>query len=152
MEERNMSSNNSVAIVVVGLLGFLAIIITGKWLLDKHHNHERVQQVQVAPQQPAPLPTAPQQPQQIIVQPPASTIIIGQPYPKAYPQMHNDHRFWQGYSDGWNGFPARQNCPEYAQGYVIGQYDRRCNRPIYHQQHCPPGFTLRTPGFQLNIR
>jgi hypothetical protein len=147
-----MNNNNSVAIIVVGLLGFLAIIITGKWLLDKHHDHDRVQQVQVAPQQPGPAPQQP--PQQIIVTPPAppANIIIGQPYPQTYPQFHSKHEFWQGYSDGWNNIPMRQRCPEYVQGYQIGQHDRRCNRPYYHQQHCPPGFTLRTPGFSLNIR
>jgi len=148
-----MNSNNSIAVIVVGLLGFLAIIITGKWLLDRKDHCDHPPVVQVAPQQPQQPPRRQQSQQpQVIVQPPPPQIIIGQPYPHSYPHHHNKHEFWQGYSDGWNGIPMRQHCPEYAQGYQIGQHDRRCNRPRYHEQHCPPGFTLRTPGFSLNIR
>lgn len=149
-----MSKDNSIALIVVGLIGFLAVIITGKWLLDNNdceHNHNRHHMEQRAcPPQGRPHRFVEQQPQ-VIVQPPA-TQIVGRPYPQTYPQYHNRQEFWMGYSDGWNNFPRRLNCPEYTQGYVVGQHDRRCNRPYYHQQHCPPGFSLRVPGFSLNIR
>ena len=161
-----MSNNNSVAVIVVGLLGFVAIAITGKWLLDNkndecdhHENHrDRIEIIAPREQRPQPAPqviVTPPAPQ-VIVTPPAQQIIIGRPYPQAYPQAypqyHNRNEFWMGYSDGWNGMVMRQNCPEYVQGYQIGLHDRSCHRPYYHEQHCPPGFSLRVPGFSLNIR
>jgi len=155
--EEDMSNNNSVAIIVVGLLGFVAIVITGKWLLDENERCNQRDRIEIntphfrgnfpierpAQQQPAP---------QVIVTPPVQQIIIGRPYPQVYPQYHNRNEFWQGYSDGWGGMGMRQNCPEYIQGYQIGLHDRNCRRPYYHEQHCPPGFSLRVPGFSLNIR
>jgi hypothetical protein len=154
-----MSNNNSVAVIVVGLLGFMAIAITGKWILEDKHEHHRdncqKEQPQPLPAAPAPqvIVTPPPTPApQVIVTPPPTQIIIGRPYPQAYPQYHSRNEFWQGYSDGWGGMRMRQNCPEYIQGYQIGLHDRGCHRPYYHEQHCPPGFSLRVPGFSLNIR
>lgn len=151
------NNNNSVSVIVVGLLGFVAIVITGKWLLEKddecdHHHRDRIE-INTPQQPPAPAPqviVTPPAPQ--VVTPPAPQIIIGRPYPQTYPQYHNRNEFWQGYSDGWNGMGMRQNCPEYAQGYQIGLHDRNCRRPYYHEEHCQPGFSLRVPGFRLNIR
>jgi len=163
IKEEDMSNNNSVAVIVVGLLGFMAIAITGKWILDQnnecnHHRQDHRDRIEIntpAPQVVTPpaqqiIVTPPAQ--QIIVTPPAQQIIIGRPYPQAYPQYHSRNEFWMGYSDGWNGMGMRQNCPEYIQGYQIGTHDRSCHRPYYHERHCPPGFSLRVPGFSLNIR
>ena len=133
--EEDMNNNNNVAIIVVGLLGFIAIAITGKWLLlDKHDGHPRFEQ--------------PVQQVQVPVRPPA----VCKPYPHVYPEYHRSREFWMGYSDGWNGFAMRMNMPAYNQGYAIGVHDRACNHPYYHLQYCPPGFSLRLPGFSLNIR
>lgn len=149
--ENNNSNSNAVLIIVVGLLAFLGFAIVGKWLLtDKHDNRrfEKGNMSQPAQQPPVQQPAPPT----VIVQPPPETIIIGRPYPQTYSQFHARNEFWQGYSDGWNGLLRRQNNPEYNQGYLIGVHDRKCGKPIYHDQNCPPGFSLRVPGFSLNIR
>ena len=138
--------NNSVAVIMVGALGFLAMVIAGKWLLDEPNHHDcqpAIIQPQIITQPPiVRQPTRPP----IVVQPP----VVG-PYPGSYPHYHNRNEFWQGYSDGWRGMAMRQNCPEYSQGYKIGAYDRRCNRHQYYDQHCPSGFSLRVLGFNLRI-
>lgn len=150
-----MNNNNSVAVIIVGLLGFMAIAITGKWLLDSHddcerHEHHRdrieINSQPIIPQQQQQQPTP-----QVIVTPPAQPIVIG-PYPQTFPQYHNRNEFWMGYSDGWHSSGMRQNCPEYIQGYQIGVHDRRCNQPYYHDQYFPPGLTFRLPSFSFNIR
>ena len=143
--------NNSVAVIMVGALGFLAIVIAGKWLLSEPDHHDcHVVQPPIITAQP-PVSNHPP----IIVRPqptrPPARPPIAQPYPGSYPHYHNRNEFWQGYSDGWSGNIARQRCPEYLQGYQIGKYDRQCNRHQYYDQHCPPGFSLRIPGFNLQI-
>jgi hypothetical protein len=135
------NSTNTVAVIVVGVLGFIAIVICGKWLLERHHERCYPQhRVKIqAPVNPAPAPAA-------------STIIIqGQTYP-TYPQYHSNESFWLGYSDGYCGRPARLGCVEYARGYEIGCRDRVRRNPYYFHRCCPPGFHLRINGFSLNVR
>lgn len=138
------NNNNTIGIIVVGLIAFLAIVVTGKWLLDRRHDHEhnRIERVENQPQPPAPATTQPG----VIVVPP------GAAYPYHYPEWHNNQHFWAGYNDGWNGFGHRLGTPEYLRGYEIGEYDRRMGRHYYYDHYYPPGFSLRLPGFRLNIR
>ena len=122
--------NNNTTILVCGMiLGFSLIV----FLI---FNKQTVQ------------PQIIQEPQ-VIQQPP---IVINQPYPNTYPEYHNNNVFWQGYSDGWNGFIRRSEGIAYLKGYDIGIHDRRCNHPYYHERYCPPGFSLRLPGFHINVR
>lgn len=134
-------NNNSVAIIIAGILGFVGIIIVGKWLLDEHdHNHQEIQQQSIPSQPQTQAQTQePMTPQPIVVQP-------------VFSQYHNRNDFWQGYSDAWNRLGMRQDSPGYIQGYQIGLRDRRSNRPYYHDHYCPPGFSMRVPGFSLRIK
>lgn len=137
------NNNNTIGIIVVGLIAFIAIVVTGKWLLDrKHEHHEREPRAEMV----APPPATPQQPGVIVV-PPAPPA-----YPYYVPEWHRNQHFWAGYNDGWNGFGRRLATPEYMRGYEIGEYDRRTGRHYYYDQYYPPGFSLRLPGFRLNIR
>lgn len=139
-----MSNNNSTAIIVVGLLGFMILGITGKWLLENNndhceHGHCNPNQQIIQPQvvQPQVMP----QPQ--IVQPPV----------KHYcPEYHSDNMFWRGYSDGWNRLNCLTEQMSYMKGYEIGAQDRSCDRHGYYDQHCPPGFSMRIPGFSLRVK
>lgn len=151
----NMSdenNNNGTALVVLGLLGFLAIIITGKFILDNnnrkecgpechegrviinrsHHDREGYRPRVIGPRVELNTPPA-------------------RPYTPC-PEYHNKSEFWFGYNDGWAGVSARMRCPEYLRGYEIGLYDRRMNRKDYFNRYYPPGFHIRVPGFHLDIR
>ncbi len=33
------NNNNTIGIIVVGIIAFIAIVVTGKWLLDRKHEH-----------------------------------------------------------------------------------------------------------------
>lgn len=146
------NNNNTIGIIVVGLVAFLAIVVTGKWLLDKKHDRhdEVVRHEMVAPPVAPPVaPTAPAPNQPIIVVPPSPQIV----YPYHVPEYHNSNQFWAGYNDGWNNLPSRRfTSPEYYRGYEIGQHDRRTGRHYYYDRYYPPGFNLSLPGFHLNIR
>jgi len=125
-------NNNSVGTIVAGILGFIAIIITGKWLLDDNHcknNHCTPKQNIIAPQYP--------QQSNESIQPPA--------------HFHNKNEFWFGYRDGYNGLPICDNCPEYLSGYQMGVRDRRAGCHDYFDRYCPNGFQLKVPGFRLDI-
>lgn len=138
MEDDDMK-NNSIGIIVVGLIALLAIVVVGKWLLDNQRANAPVAVAPVYPSQ----PSQPSQPG--VVLPPA--------YPHHFPQYHHCDEFWHGYRDGWRGLaPAPGCCPEYMQGYRIGKYDRGCGCPYYYDRYCPPGFSIRAPGFRLDIR
>lgn len=144
--------DNTVGIIIVGLLGFLAIVVTGKWLLDKKEqcHHEPVQIIQSAP--------IPQQkkiaPPPVIVTPP-TVIVLPPQYPHHAPRCHGNREFWMGYSDG---YCARRSCgwtPEYNQGFQIGHYDRQLGKPWYYDRYWNEpnsGFSLKIPGFSLSIR
>jgi hypothetical protein len=145
-----MNSNNTVGIIVVGLVAFLAIVVTGKWLLDSHRHHRRrTEIVDVDPQTQQQLPqtVVPQQ-----TQPPVIVLPGGGPYPYHYPQYHRNQEFWRGYNDGWNNLSSSLVTPAYLRGYEIGAHDRRLGRHYYYDRYYPPGFSLTLPGFRLNIR
>jgi hypothetical protein len=143
-EEGMNNSNNTIGIIVVGLIAFLAIVVTGKWLLDRHHDHYHEPRAEMAA--PPATPATPQQPGVIVV-PGAPG-----PYPYYVPAWHNNQHFWAGYNDGWNAIGRRLATPEYLKGYEIGEHDRRLGRHYYYDHYYPPGFSLRLPGFHLNIR
>ena len=138
-----MSNNNSTVILVSGTVLSLLLII---FLL---FNKQMVQPQLVIPQQVAQAPAPP-----VVVQPEIinNPVIVGQPYPHSYPQYHSNRAFWDGYSDGWNGFRYRSEGVAYLQGYEIGRHDRTCNHAYYHERYCPPGFSLRLPGLRINVR
>lgn len=125
-------TNNSLAILMTGLVGFLALLIGGKWLLDSR--------------KPDPVAVQPPQQQQRDIN------INVRPYPQVYTHYHNKNEFWFGYRDGYTGRPACDHCPEYMQGYRVGYHDRCQGRHTYYDQHCPPGFSLKTPNFRLDIK
>lgn len=150
--------DNTAAILVIGLLGFLAIIITGKWLLDRRDNDHRHRPI-IVQQQPAPMPPQPQpkiESPPVIVLPPQQPVVVLPPtYPHHAPTCHGNKDFWLGYRDGYRGLPVVDYCPEYSQGYRIGHYDRLQGRPYYYDRYWREpgsGFSLRIPGFSLNIR
>lgn len=151
-----MNNNNTIGIIVVGLVAFLAIVVTGKWLLDKqhrHHRHHEPQPIAAVPAAPA-TPAAPTPAQPAPTQPPVIVVPGGGPYPYHYPQFHNNQEFWRGYNDGWNRLPSAITSPAYLRGYEIGAHDRRLGRHYYYDRFYPPGagFHLRIPGFRLSIR
>lgn len=150
--EDNMNNNNTIGIIVAGLVAFLAIVVTGKWLLDKHHHQKDCAPAAVAPMSTpptaAPTTPAPTQP----TQPPVIVVPGGGPYPYHYPEYHSNQEFWRGYNDGWNGFRSTLVSPAYLRGYEIGAHDRRLGRHYYYDRYYPPGFHLRVPGFRLDIR
>lgn len=135
-----MSNENNNTSIILGsgmILGFLLVI----FLI---FNRQTVQpQVIQEPQLGQPQPM--QEP--VFNQP-----FVNQPYPHTYPEYHNDRVFWEGYSDGWNGFNRRSEGTTYLRGYEIGNHDRRCNHPYYHERYYPPGFSLRLPGLHINVR
>lgn len=144
-----MDNNNSVGVIIVGVLGFIAIVIAGKWLLDNNrcrdgHCHPRQQQM--APQ----YPQRPNQPYQRPRHDQGVNINIQAP-PSCPSHYHNRNEFWFGYRDGYNGRRPNDNCPEYLHGYRQGAYDRSRNCHDYFDRHCPNGFHLRVPGFKLDI-
>lgn len=145
------NQNNSMALIVLGVLGCLAIIITGKFILENscdHENHSRPIIInrdkdghghghgQPRPPQP---PNPPQPPQVVI------------PY-EPCPEYHNRSEFWLGYNDGWDRRVPRMTCPEYSRGYAIGEHDRIMNRRYYYENYYPPGFHIRLPGIRFDIR
>jgi hypothetical protein len=144
-----MNNNNSVGIIVVGILGFIAIVIAGKWLLDDNHckNGHCPPSRQMAPQYPNQYPNRPCPPQRPNHN---EGVNINIQAPPAH--FHNKNEFWFGYRDGYNGLPVRDNCPEYLSGYQMGVRDRRAGCHDYFDRHCPSGFQLRVPGFRLDIR
>jgi len=130
-------TNNGTTLIVLGLLGFLAIIITGKFILSNNQNNDydrnhfyrdRPPQINVEPK--------------VEITPPIL----------AYPEHHNKSEFWLGYNDGYAKITARLNCPEYLHGYELGRRDRHLNRRDYFDRHYPPGFRIRVPGFRLDIK
>ncbi len=125
--------DNTIGIIVVGLIAFLAIVVTGKWLLDKKSDHRRHEHEAAC----APAPVAP-----------GVVVVPGQ----VYPEYHRNQHFWAGYNDGWNSLPPRLFSREYRRGYEIGSQDRISGRPDYYDRNYPAGFNLRLPGFRLNIR
>lgn len=142
-------NNNSIGVIIAGVLGFIGIIIAGKLLLDNDHcqdGHCPPRQRMVAPQ----YPTRPNYPNQHHQRPrhePDVNINIQAP-PSHY---HNRNEFWYGYRDGYNGRRPTDNCPEYMSGYRIGMRDRHAGCHDYFDRHCPSGFQLRVPGFRLDI-
>lgn len=133
-----MNNNNSVGLIIAGVVAVLALMIAGKWLMDKR---ERTQPTIVRPVSPGVTPVAP---------PPV--IVVPPEYPYNYPQYNRSQDFWVGYNDGWNGFNSRFVTPEYVHGYEVGAYDRRLGRHHYYDRYYPSGFQLRLPGFRLNIK
>lgn len=148
----DQNQNNGTALVVLGLLGFLAIIITGKFILDNnrrddHCDHDCNRQVIIerGERHGPRVEVSPQIPQR--------------PFPQAHPrpytpcpEYHSNSEFWLGYNDAWARIPARMSCPEYLRGYDIGAYDRYMNRRDYYDRYYPPGFHIRVPGFRLDVR
>lgn len=143
-----MSNNNSTAIIVVGLLGFVILGITGKWLLENNkdhceHGHCNPNQQIIQPQ---------------VVQPMVRPVVRPQAMPPEHttkhycPEYHSDNMFWRGYSDGWNRLNCLTEQMSYMKGYEIGVQDRSYNRHCYYDEHCPPGFSLRIPGFSLRVK
>lgn len=74
------------------------------------------------------------------------------PEPIVYKEYHCKDDFWKGYFDGFKNIPVRDNCDDYITGYNKGVLDRKMRNHHYYHEHCPPGFYLRFPGFNLNIR
>lgn len=149
MENNN---NNSLGVIVVGILGFIGIVIVGKWILDKddcHDHHFKNRTEIVVPQQPP--QQQPQQPQRPFYPRDNGVNINVQP-PVCPPHYHNSNEFWFGYRDGYAGRHPCDNCPEYMSGYRIGMRDRHAGCHDYFDRHCPPGFSLRVPGFRLDIK
>lgn len=137
--------NNSLFILC--LFGFLSIIIVAKIISEKDvKSAPEIIQPQTPVQQQAPVQQPP-----VIIQPTAP-IIVEPVYPKIYSDYHNKDLFWRGYSDGFNGFAMSCNYPEYFRGYEVGVHDRHYRKPYYYDRYCPPGFSVRIPGFSLNIR
>lgn len=142
------NQNNSIALIVLGVLGCLAIIITGKFILENSRVRENSSRPiiinrgkdthQCPPQQPQPHSHSHPQPQVIPYEP--------------CPEYHNRSEFWLGYNDGWDGRVPRMACPEYDRGYSIGEHDRVMNRRYYYENYYPPGFHIRLPGIRFDIR
>ena len=133
------------ALIVIAIIGFMCVIITGKWLLD---NREKpVEKIVVEKQVEKQIEKS---------QPECNPVPKGakpQSYPYHCPQYHHKNDFWKGYSDGCSGRPRRMDCPEYLEGYRIGMYDRGCKNHYYYDHYCPKdGFSLTLPNFSLNIR
>lgn len=141
-----MANNNGIALVVLALLGFLAIIITGKFILDKKNETVMINQPIPQPIQPTPV----EMPQQSTIQPDTSNQNNHnhRQCPESY---HKKSEFWMGYNDAWARMPARLDCLEYRKGYEIGRQDRRANYRDYYHRHYPPGFHIRVPGIRLDI-
>jgi hypothetical protein len=146
MENNN---NNSLGLIIVGVLGFIGIIIVGKWILndkDCHNGHceprYRDRTEFVVPQQPMYPQRQPRNDDNlnINVQPPCP------------PHFHNQNEFWFGYRDGYAGRPPVDRCAEYMSGYRIGIRDRHAGCHDYFDRHCPSDFSLRVPGFRLDIK
>lgn len=147
----NESNNNGTALVVLGLLGFLAIIITGKFILDNNRrdcDHHDGQVIINRPHRDGYRPRVDVSPR-VEVAPPVRPHI--QSYPPC-PEYHNKSEFWMGYNDGYAGIHARLGCPEYVRGYEIGRHDRHSNCRDYFDRYYPPGFHIRVPGFRLDVR
>lgn len=145
-----MNNNNSVGIIVVGLLGllvFFVVAITGKWIDKKNQNRIEIN----TPYFKSNLSRDQTQPQIIVTPTTNQKIIIGRPYPRVYHQFHRKNEFWQGYSDGWKNLENKNSSPEYDQGHQIGSHDRISNRTYYYEKHFPHGFSVKAPNFRLNI-
>lgn len=143
MENNN---NNSLGLIIVGVLGFIGIVIVGKWILDDkdcHNGHcepHRGRTEIVIPQQPIQRPLR------------NDGVNINIQSPACPSHFHDKNEFWFGYRDGYAGRPPVDRCPEYIQGYQIGVRDRQIGRHDYFDRNCPPGFSLRVPGFRLDIK
>ena len=147
--ENNNNNNNSLGLIIVGILGFIGIVIVGKWILDKddcHHHPQNMGRTEIV---------VPQQPQRPFYPRDNGGVNINVQPPTCPPHMrhyHNKNEFWFGYRDGYAGRHPSDNCPEYMSGYRIGMRDRHAGCHDYFDQHCPPGFSLRVPGFRLDIK
>lgn len=129
------NQNNSIALIVLGVLGCLAIIITGKFILE---NNSKFKENTSRP---------------IIINRSKDTQVQPQVIPyEPCPEYHNRSEFWLGYNDGWDGRIPRMTCPEYDRGYFIGEHDRGMNRRYYYENYYPPGFHIRLPGFRFDVR
>jgi hypothetical protein len=170
--EVNMN-NNSVSVVVVGTLGLIGMMIMGKWMFNEQNecNNEHCQPIQhiVAPQYQT-QPNYIDNPQRekesdinINIQNPPSHIDNSQRRQESETDIniniqnppthfHNDNKFWFGYRDGYSNKRPFDNCPEYMSGYKIGIRDRHAGCHDYFDRNCPPGFSLRVPGFRLDIK
>lgn len=123
-----MNNNNNIVALVIAVLGFVALLIFGKWVMDQNR------------QQPLIGPTTiqlPQHPPQPLPQPQYWE------RPQNRPEPHHCAEFWQGYRDGYKGRPPMTGCcPEYMAGYRRGRYDRGCCHHDYFDRHCPPNFRI----------
>lgn len=144
MENNN---NNSLGLIIVGVLGFIGIVIVGKWILDKDHHdcYPQRDTTEIV------IPHQPQQPQRPYYPRHNDGVNINV-QPSCPPHFHNKNEFWFGYRDGYSGRHPSDNCPEYMSGYRIGMRDRHAGCHDYYDRHCPPGFSLRVPGFRLDIK
>lgn len=66
-------------------------------------------------------------------------------FPHGRPEIDGQRFFWDGYRDGYRGFPRNSSNFEYNRGFDIGLKDRRIGRRDYYDDHCPP-------NFRFNIR
>lgn len=127
----SQDQNNGTALVVLGLLGFLAIIITGKFILDNNHKEDHCDKqviIEKNVEKQEPKVDDPQILQR------SFSHIRPRPYTPC-PEYHNNSEFWMGYNDAWARNPARISCPEYLRGYDIGMYDRHINRRDYYNRY-----------------
>lgn len=125
-----MDNNNS-TVVVIGMIAVVVVLITGKWLIDNKNQNDGMVFQQAVPDQ-----------QQVVPQQPNVDVSI----------YHNDQQFWAGYQDGYYRQIAAFSTPAYLEGYRIGATDRRMRHHRYYDRYYPPGFNLRFPGFNMNIR
>jgi hypothetical protein len=123
-------NNNNTTIA----LGILCILLIAAMIGGLAFNAGKAQNIPVVEQQ------------QIQSQPQAIQPI------QIHEEYHNRSEFWLGYNDGWARLPIRLNCPEYLHGHQIGLTDRQLNCRNYYNRYYPPGFHIRVPGLQINIR
>ena len=149
MNDNNNSGIAFIALTILGFVGIIAVIFTGKMIFEqtqeksnreiyiKNHIEEKVYSPPVI---------------QHIEKP----IIVQTPPPSAPKEdcskYHNDNLFWEGYKDGWDRLSPKSHRREYMSGYEMGQNDRRKNCRDYFNNHCPSGLNIRVKGFNLNIK
>lgn len=134
----------------VFMFGFLTIIVAAIISKKTVEPVQPVVQTPVSPPVQTPVQPPVQQQAPIIIQP--APVVVEPVYPIIYSNYHNTDLFWRGYSDGYNGCIILGRNPEYIRGYEIGMHDRNYRKPYYYDRYCPPGFSVRIPGFSLNIR
>lgn len=134
----NNNNNNNIAFVILGLFGFLVLLILSRFIIDNQQNNQRCDEHSCHQQT---------MPQNNLQQPPEYYVNPNSHY-------HSKDEFWQGYHDGYclKLNPNMLNCPEYRRGYDIGVYDKRKNCKDYYDRYYQPGLNIRVPGFQFNLR